>query len=77
MDATSQQKVIAAGFTIIRANSILDYKRVIEVGFCFIHRIRIKNAQHRKWATLEKFETKAARDRRMRELLASLIIITD
>jgi hypothetical protein len=66
MNATSQQKVIAAGFTIIRAD---DYPN-----------IRIKHKKqgsHQDWVTLEKFETKAARDRRMAELLQSPMVIED
>jgi hypothetical protein len=66
MDATSQQKVIAAGFTIIRAD---DYPNT---------RIKCKKQDSRKdWITLEKFETKAARDRRMAELLKSPTVIMD
>jgi hypothetical protein len=65
MDATSQQKVIAAGFTIIRADNQPN------------PRIKVKDAQHREWATLDKFETKAARDRQMAELLKSPHVITD
>jgi hypothetical protein len=65
MDATSQQKVIAAGFTIIRSDDQPN------------PRIKVKDEHHREWATLEKFETKAARDRRMEELLKSPHVITD
>ena len=66
MNATSQQKVIAAGFTIIRQD---DYPNV---------RIKHKKqGSHQDWVTLEKFETKAARDRRMAELLLSPMIIED
>jgi hypothetical protein len=65
MDATSQQKVIAAGFTIIRVD---DHPNP---------RVKVKDKRHREWATLEKFETKAARDRRMAELLKSPIVIKD
>jgi hypothetical protein len=65
MDATSQQKVIAAGFTIIRADDQPN------------PRVKVKDEHHREWATLDKFETKAARDRRMAELLKLPHIITD
>jgi hypothetical protein len=65
MDATSQQKVIAAGFTIIRADDQPN------------PRVKVKDKRHREWATLDKFETKAERDRRMQELLKSPTVITD
>jgi hypothetical protein len=65
MDANSQQKVIAAGFQIIREDD------------CPAVRIKVKNKEHREWATLEKFQSKAARDRRMKELLNDEMIISD
>jgi hypothetical protein len=65
MDATSQQKVIAAGFTIIRAD---DQPNI---------RVKVKDCRHKEWATLDKFDTKAARDRYMNELLKLPKIITD
>jgi hypothetical protein len=65
MDTTSQQKVIAAGFTIIRADDQPN------------PRVKVKDKRHRKWAALYKFETKAARDRYMTEQLKSPHIITD
>ena len=66
MNATSQQKVIAAGFTIIRQD---DYPNV---------RIKYKRKDSsRDWATFEKFETKVARDRRMAELLNDPMVIED
>ena len=66
MDAKSQEKVIAAGFTILRSE---DYPTV---------RIKYKKqgAAH-DWCTLERFPSKAARDRRMSELLQDTMIITD
>jgi hypothetical protein len=65
MNATSQQKVIAAGFTIIRTD---DYPNA---------RIKHKSHSSHDWVTLEKFETKAARDRRMAELLNDPMVIED
>ncbi|MDR1984102.1 MAG: hypothetical protein LBQ28_04695 [Prevotellaceae bacterium] len=57
MDVNSQKKVIAAGFTIIRCD---DYPTP---------RIKIKNKIHQEWATMQKFETKAERDRLFKTLL--------
>lgn len=65
MDATSQQKVIAEGFRIIRCD---DYPSP---------RIKIKDKQHAEWSTLMKFDTKAKRDRQFKELLKLSIVITD
>lgn len=58
MDAKSQQKVIAKGLTILRSD---DQPNI---------RIKFKGPGTSEWKTFEKpFETKAARDRRMKELL--------
>ncbi len=65
MDANSQSKVIASGFTIIRPD---DQPNI---------RIKCKDNNHKDWHTLEKFKTKAARDRKMSELLKSQLIISD
>ncbi|MDR0691493.1 MAG: hypothetical protein LBF69_00470 [Prevotellaceae bacterium] len=65
MNATSQLKVIAAGFTIIRAD---DHPAP---------RIKHKQQGIFEWKTLEKFLTKAARDRRMAELLNDPMVIED
>lgn len=65
MDKQSQLKVIAAGFTIIRSD---DQPNT---------RIKHLNKDHHEWATLEKFETKAARDRRFKELMEISLIISD
>jgi len=64
MDKHSQSKVIAAGFAIIRADDQPS------------PRIKIKGKSH-EWMTLEKFETKAARDRRFAELLEDENVISD
>ena len=66
MDATSQEKVIAMGFRVIRKD---DYPQP---------RIKVKtNEQGSDWRTLEKFETKAARDRAFKELLKDSMTISD
>lgn len=66
MDTTSQTKVMAAGFRIIRKD---DYPQP---------RIKVKtNRQRSDWRTLEKFETKAARDRAFKDMLKDSMTISD
>ena len=65
MNKRSQLKVIAAGFTTIRSE---DQPSV---------RIKYINQAHHDWKTLEKFETKAARDRRLKNLLELQLNIED
>lgn len=66
MDTTSQTKVMAAGFRIIRKD---DYPQP---------RIKVKtNRQGSDWRTLEKFETKAARDRAFKDMLKDSMTISD
>lgn len=65
MDTYSQKKVIAAGFRIIRTDDQPT------------PRIKVKENGNYEWRTLEKFETKAARDRRFKELLKDKKNISD
>jgi len=66
MDATSQQKVIAKGFVILRSD---DQPNI---------RIKFKGPGTSEWKTFEKaFDSKAARDRRMKELLTKPNYIFD
>lgn len=65
MNAESQRKVLASGFKIIRK----DDQPVI--------RIKILKEVNSSWVTLEKFDTKAARDRRFKELMKLSMVITD
>lgn len=65
MDTNSQMKVMAAGFRIIRTDDQPT------------PRIKVKENGSYEWRTLEKFETKAARDRRFKELLLVSTIIQD
>lgn len=61
MDATNQQKLVRAGFTIIRKE---DFNMNGQM------RIKVKGNGSHEWRTLEKgFPTKAALERRMKELL--------
>lgn len=65
MNATNQQKLINAGFTIIR-------KEISTIGGDHHdnNRIKYKGTGSHEWKTLEKgFPTKAAIERRMKELL--------
>jgi hypothetical protein len=60
MNATNQQKLVNAGFTIIRKEDHVPGQL----------RIKVKGSGSHEWKTLEKgFPTKAAVDRRMNELL--------
>jgi hypothetical protein len=66
MDAKSQLKLIKAGYTIIRPEDQPS------------PRIKYKSNEQHEWATLEKFESKAARDRRFVQLFdSSQFIISD
>jgi hypothetical protein len=66
MDANSQQKVIAKGFVILRSD---DQPNI---------RIKYKGPATTEWRTFEKpFVSKAARDRRMKELLEKSNYIAD
>ncbi len=65
MDSQSQEKVIKAGFTIIRVD---DYPSP---------RIKYKDEAHREWNTFEKYPTKAARDRAYEELRIQQFILVD
>lgn len=64
MNTRDQDKIMAAGFIIIRPD---DYPN-----------IRIKyRVGNGAWKTLEKFDTKDARDRRLKELLKNILTIMD
>jgi hypothetical protein len=61
-----QKKLTTAGYTLIRSDDSPS------------PRIKYKDAKHHEWTTLQKdFESKAARDRRMDELLKDPMIIQD
>ena len=65
MDFQSQIKVINAGFIIIRCDDSPN------------PRIKVKGDAVCEWRTLEKFDSKAARDRRFKELLKEPSYISD
>lgn len=65
MDQKSHIKVMSAGFRIIRTDDQPT------------PRIKVKENGNYEWRTLEKFETKAARDRRFKELLVDEKTIQD
>lgn len=69
MTLNGQKKVLRAGFTIIRRDDqpkprIKTLRPTGELG-------------NLNWVTLEKFDTKAARDRRFRELLENPDVLED
>ena len=63
MESTSMYKLMAAGYMFIRPD---DYPNA---------RIKFRKQGSGEWKTLEKFETKAARDRRVKDLLQDDYII--
>ena len=65
MNIQSSGKVIAAGFRIIRCD---DSPTI---------RIKVRAGSSHAWVTLESFPTKAARDRRFKELLKDPKIVED
>lgn len=65
MNIASSGKVIAAGFRIIRCD---DSPTI---------RIKERIGSSHAWCTLESFPTKAARDRRFKELLKDPKIVED
>lgn len=65
MDANSEKKVIAKGFIIIRKDDLPS------------PRIKYKDKGHTEWNTLEKFDTKTARDKRFLELMKEKHIINN
>lgn len=65
MSIDDQNKVKAAGFTIIRKD---DYPEP---------RIKFSSGKNGGWATLEKYKTKAERDRAFKSLLDRKYIIAD
>lgn len=66
MDAKSQQKIIAAGFSIIRCD---DHPSP---------RIKVKDRNHQEWSTYQKYDTKTERDRCFKMLLdTSDMVIND
>lgn len=72
MNATNQQKLLNAGFTIIR-----DDVRHIS-GTNYKSAIKAKTPQRRDWFTLEKgFPTVAAMVRRKEELLKDPMTVED
>ena len=65
MEKTSMNKLMAAGYMFIRSDNEPNI------------RIKYRKQDSGDWKTLEKFETKAARDRRFAELLNEPMIISD
>lgn len=65
MDQKSQDKVLRAGFTIIRKDDVNGA------------RIKQKTQTHNQWHTLQKYETKVSRDRAFEEFMKDDKIIND
>lgn len=72
MDAKNQQKLLDAGFTIVRAQA---QQKNINKWSCSI---KVKTMKQREWTTLENdFESKAGMERRMKELLVDAMVVED
>ncbi|HVZ95896.1 MAG TPA: hypothetical protein VG847_03415 [Chitinophagaceae bacterium] len=70
MNATDQGKLVRAGFTIIRAEGLLDEGKYL--------RIKYKGSGSHEWKTLEKgFFSKASLKRRIQQLLKDEKTIED
>lgn len=68
MDANSRHKLLDAGWRILRRDDTPNIRiKVYSRG----------NALNADWRTLEVFTSKAARDRRFKELLSDPITIED
>lgn len=65
MDRKDQNKVIAAGFIIIRKD---DYPTP---------RIKVRHTENTDYRTYQKFKTKAERDRLFNDLLSDNKVISD
>lgn len=61
------EKILKAGLTVLRADDNPSPR---------IKQLKLASSGNPSWATLEKFETKAARDRRLKELLKAENVIT-
>ena len=72
MDATNQQKLLTAGFTIIRDEVIH------KGGSRYESKIKAKTKERREWFTLEKgFTSIASLTRRISELLKDPLTVKD
>lgn len=65
MNLNDQNKVIKAGFMIVRPDDQPS------------PRIKIKDGKSTEWRTLSKFPTKVARDKKLKELLEIDKVIQD
>jgi hypothetical protein len=65
MERKSMEKLMQAGYTFIRTD---DQPNI---------RIKYREKGSGDWKTLEKFDTKAARDRKFSQLLDLSLFITD
>jgi hypothetical protein len=65
MEAKSMKKLMEAGYTFVRPDDSPNA------------RIKYKKQDSGDWKTLEKFDTKVARDKRLKQLLDLQFIIMD
>ena len=72
MDATNHQKILNAGFTIIRTEA------THVVSHTYNYKIKAKTQKRREWFTLEKdFATGVAFSNRVKELLKDPLTVQD
>lgn len=69
---TTNAKLIAAGFTVIRSGYTKGNQPIIKKAI-----IADRAVKSVSWITMEKFDSKAARDRRLKELEADPRVIYD
>lgn len=74
MTQNDRIKLLNAGYRIIRADDTTSIRIKILTGYRpdGVHYVSAGD-----WCTFEKFDTKAERDRRMKELLEDMYTITD
>jgi hypothetical protein len=67
MSTADQQKVIKAGFILVRPDNMPSPRIKVKDG----------HGQSFEWRTLAKFDTRAARDRELKKILESNTVIQD
>lgn len=77
MGKNDQVKVMRAGFRIIRSDDSTGTPRIKELRFHTDGKLGVDFVSQADGYTLEKFPSKAARDRAMAELLKDDHVITD
>lgn len=77
MCKNDQVKILRAGFRIVRSDDSTGTPRIKELRFHTDGKLGVHYVSQADWYLLEKFPTKAARDRAMAELLEDDHVISD